>query len=57
MQKDIKEIGLNITMIEDNPIEKDLILTIHLAYLNLFIEKEYDKLFVNQNGKFLDFSP
>ena len=51
-----KEIGLNITMMEDNPVEEDLILSIHRACMNLLSEINAYKIFVNQKGKFLDFN-
>ncbi len=50
-----RELGLNITMMENDEIERDLILSIHHSCLTMFNRSNAFKLFVNQNGKFLDF--
>lgn len=50
-----RELGLNITMMENDKIECDLILSIHHSCMTMFNRSNASKLFVNQNGKFLDF--
>ena len=49
------ELGLNITMMEDDIVNQDLILSIHHACMTMFDNSNAYKLFVNQKGDFLDF--
>ena len=49
-----RKIGLKITPMEDDEIEYDLIMSIHHSCMRLFDCSRTFKLFVNQNGKYLD---
>jgi ClpP class serine protease len=49
------ELGLNITMMEEDSVSQDLILSIHHACMTMFNKSNAFKLFVNQKGDFLDF--
>ncbi len=48
-----KEIGLNITNIEEDEELQDIILSIHHACISYFNQKNACKLYSNQNGVFL----
>lgn len=50
-----KELGLNITFMEDDNEEQDLILSIHHACMSLFNKSNSFKIFANQNDRFLNF--
>lgn len=53
--KKCKELGLNVTFMENNDVEQELILSIHHACMTMFNKSNAIKIFVNQEGKFLDF--
>ena len=50
-----KELGLNITFMEDDNYEQDLILSIHHACMSLFNKSNSFKIFANQKDRFLNF--
>lgn len=50
-----QDLGLNISFMEDDDVEQDLILSIHHACMTMFNKSNAFKIFANQNGKFLDF--
>lgn len=50
-----RELGLNISMMEEDEINEDLILSIHYACMAMFNQSNAYKLFFNQKGDFLDF--
>lgn len=50
-----KDLGLNISFMEDNQEEQDLILSIHHACISLFNKSNIFKIFANSNDKFLNF--
>ena len=53
--KKCKELGLNVSFMKYNKTERELILSIHHACMDMFNKSNAIKLFVNQDGKFLDF--
>lgn len=50
-----KDLGLNVTLMDENELEMDLIMSIHHACMIMFNQTNAIKLFANQDGKFLDF--
>lgn len=50
-----KDLGLNISFMEEDDVEQDLILSIHHACMTMFNKSYAFKIFANQDGKFLDF--
>lgn len=49
------ELGLNVTFMENDDIEQDLILSIHHACMTMFNKSRTFKIFANNNDEFLDF--
>ena len=52
--KKCRDLGLNITMMENDDVEQDLILSIHHSCMTMFNKRNSLKIFANQKGKFLD---
>ena len=51
-----KDLGLNINMMEKDDVGQDLILSIHHACMTMFNQSNTVKIFVNQKGRFLNYS-